>query len=87
MLTSVDDAQSCVTSLKTRNPRNNAVLIGHYRLHDNCVTLVLKRQENKTNITTRRRKRGEVIHDSGEQTFHLVIKAKILHSTKNISTL
>lgn len=75
MLTSTDDAQYCVSSLKNRNPRNNAVLVGHYRLRENSVTLVLKRQETKTNTTSfsnRRRKRNEVIHDSGEQTFHVV---------------
>ena len=74
MLTSTDDAQSCVSSLKNRNPRNTAVLVGHYRLHDNCVTLVLKRQETKSSVavfSNRRRKRGEVVHDSGEQTFHV----------------
>lgn len=75
MLTSTEDAQSCVSSLKTRNPRNNSVLVGHYRLHDNCVSLVLKRQETKTVTTTfsnRRKKHAEPTHDSGEQTFHVV---------------
>ncbi|XP_058799475.1 F-box only protein 9 [Phymastichus coffea] len=74
MLTSTDDAQYCVSSLKNRNPRNTSVLIGHYRLRDNCVSLILKRQETKTNTTNfsnRRRKRNEPIHDSGEQTFHV----------------
>lgn len=75
MLTSTDDAQFCVSSLKSRNPRNNTVLVGHYRLHDNCVSLILKRQEIKTSgaaFSNRRRKRAEPVHDSGEQTFHMV---------------
>lgn len=75
MLTSTEDAQTCVNSLKNRYPRNSSVLVGHYRLHENCVSLVLKRQETKTNTTTfsnRRRKRAEFVHDSGEQTFHVV---------------
>lgn len=74
MLTSTDDAQSCVSSLRSRNPRNTSVLIGHYRLHENCVSLVLRKQETKntTSFSNRRRKRPEVVHDSGEQTFHVV---------------
>lgn len=76
MLTSTEDAQSCVTSLKNRNPRNPSVLVGHYRLRDNCVSLILKRQEIKSsasaNFSNRRRKRNEPVHDSGEQTFHVV---------------
>ncbi|XP_016838278.1 F-box only protein 9 [Nasonia vitripennis] len=86
MLTSTDDAQSCVSSLKSRNPRNNTVLIGHYRLHDNCVSLVLKRQETKTSSATfsnRRRKRGEPVHDSGEQTFHVEFEIQNYHKRPN----
>lgn len=74
MLTSTDDAQNCVNALKYRNPRNLAVLIGHYRLHDNRVTLVMKKQESKSNINHNyKKKKREIVHDSGEQTFHLVI--------------
>lgn len=73
MLTSTDDAQSCVNALKYRNPRNLSVLTGHYRLHDNRVTLVMKKQEIKSNISNNyKKKKREVVHDSGEQTFHLV---------------
>jgi len=71
MLTSTEEAQSCVNSLRNRIPRNPSVLIGHFRLHDNYVTLVLKRQEIKGNNFYRRKKR-EPVHDSGEQTFHIV---------------
>ncbi|XP_054003307.1 F-box only protein 9 [Hylaeus anthracinus] len=70
MLTSTDEAQSCVNSLKNRVPRNPSVLIGHYRLHNNCVTLVLNKQEVKA-INTYRRKKREPIDDSGEQTFQI----------------
>jgi len=72
MLTSTDEAQSCVNSLRNRIPRNPSVLIGHYRLHDNCVTLVLKKQETKGVNFAYRRKKREPVHDSGEQTFHIV---------------
>lgn len=71
MLTSTDEAQSCVNSLKYRTPRNPSVLIGHYRLHDNCVILILKKQEIK-GVNTYRKKKKETMHDSGEQTFHIV---------------
>jgi len=71
MLTSTEEAQICVNSLRNRIPRNPSVLIGHFRLHDNYVTLVLKRQETK-GINFYRRKKREPVHDSGEQTFHIV---------------
>ncbi|XP_015430190.1 PREDICTED: F-box only protein 9 [Dufourea novaeangliae] len=71
MLTSTDEAQSCVNSLRSRVPQNPSVLVGHYRLHDNCVTLILKKQEAKGTTTAYRRKRREPIHNSREQTFHI----------------
>ncbi|XP_011303086.1 F-box only protein 9 [Fopius arisanus] len=71
MLTSTDDAQSCVNLLKSRHPRNPNILIGYYRLHENRVTLVLKKQEIRSNNNVYRKKRKEVVHDSGEQTFHV----------------
>ncbi|XP_043285662.1 F-box only protein 9 [Venturia canescens] len=86
MLTSTDDAQSCVNSLKYRAPKNSSVLIGHYRLHDNCVTLVLKKQIIKgTNVTERtfRRKKREVVHDSGEQSFHVKFEIQNHHKRVN----
>lgn len=72
MLTSTDEAQSCVNSLRSRVPRNSSVLIGHYRLHDNFVTLMMKKQEIKGVSFTYRRNKREPVHDSGEQTFHIV---------------
>lgn len=71
MLTSTDEAQSCVNFLKYRTPRNPSVLIGHYILRDNCVILMLKKQEIK-GVSTYRKKKKETMHDSGEQTFHIV---------------
>ncbi|GAB1866468.1 F-box only protein 9 [Camponotus japonicus] len=71
MLTSTDEPQNCVNSLRNRVPRNTSVLIGHYRLRNNYVTLVLKRQETKGINFTYRRKKREPVHDSGEQTFHI----------------
>lgn len=73
MLTSTDEVQSCVNSMRSRVPRNSSVLIGDYLLHDNYVTLVLKKQESKgVNFNYRRQKKREPVHDSGEQTFHIV---------------
>ncbi|KAK2588306.1 hypothetical protein KPH14_004324 [Odynerus spinipes] len=83
MLTSTDEAQICVNSLKNRVPRNSSVLIGHYRLHDNYVTLVLKRQDTKGNNNTYRKKRREAVHDSGEQTFHVEFEIQNHHKRIN----
>ncbi|XP_071561951.1 F-box only protein 9 isoform X1 [Temnothorax nylanderi] len=82
MLTSTDEAQSCVNSLRNRIPRNPSVLVGHFRLHDNCVTLVLKRQETK-GINFYRRKKREPVHDSGEQTFHIEFEIQNHHRRVN----
>ncbi|XP_015588407.1 F-box only protein 9 isoform X2 [Cephus cinctus] len=71
MLTSAEEMQTCVNSLKNRIPRNSSVLIGHYRLHDDRVTLILKKQETKGSNNAYRKKRREPMHDSGEQTFHV----------------
>lgn len=87
MLTSTDDAQLCVNSLKSRTPRNPTILIGHYRLRDNLVTLILKKQELKTNNNNNnnqyRRKRREFLHDSGEQTFHAEFEIQNHHKKVN----
>lgn len=83
MLTSTDEAQVSVNSLKNRIPRNSSALIGHYRLHDNYVTLVLKRQDTKGNNNTGRKKRREIVHDSGEQTFHVEFEIQNHHRRIN----
>ncbi|XP_014478982.1 PREDICTED: F-box only protein 9 isoform X1 [Dinoponera quadriceps] len=83
MLTSTDEAQSCVNSLRSRIPRNSSVLVGHYRLHDNFVTLVLKKQETKVVNFTYRRNKREPVHDSGEQTFHIEFEIQNHHRRMN----
>ncbi|XP_029161839.1 F-box only protein 9 isoform X3 [Nylanderia fulva] len=83
MLTSTDEAQNCVNFLRNRIPRNTSVLIGHYRLHDNYVTLVLKRQEAKGINFAYRRKKREAVHDSGEQTFHIEFEIQNHHRRVN----
>ncbi|XP_076241096.1 F-box only protein 9 [Calliopsis andreniformis] len=82
MLTSTDEAQNCVNSLRYRTPRNSSILVGHYRLHDNYVTLVLKKQE-VNGINTYRRKKRESMHDSGEQTFHIEFEIQDHHKRLN----
>ncbi|EZA48079.1 F-box only protein 9 [Ooceraea biroi] len=83
MLTSTDEVQICVNSLRHRVPRNPSVLIGHYRLHDNCITLVLKKQEIKGLNFAYRRKKREPVHDSGEQTFHIEFEIQSHHRRVN----
>lgn len=83
MLTSTDEAQNCVNLLKYRTPRNPSILIGHYRLHENCVSLMLKKQEVKGITNTYRRKKREPVHDSGEQTFHIEFEIQDYHRRMN----
>ncbi|XP_043260971.1 F-box only protein 9 isoform X1 [Colletes gigas] len=70
MLTSTDEPQNCVNSLKTCTPRNPSVIIGQYRLHGNCVILVFKQQKAKE-FNDYSRKKREPVHDLGEQTFRI----------------
>lgn len=72
MLTSTDEAQACVNAMKSRIPRNPSVLVGHYRLHDNFVTVVLKKQETKSVAVARKKKR----EPTREQTFHIEFEIK-----------
>lgn len=73
MLTSTDDMQSCVNSLKYREPRNTSVLIGHYKLHENTATLVLRKPENKVNHSNLYwKRRRERLTDKGVRTFRVV---------------
>ncbi|XP_012283063.1 F-box only protein 9 [Orussus abietinus] len=83
MLTSTDEAQTCVNSLKYRTPRNISVLVGHCRLHDNYVTLILKKQETKGSNNVYRRKRREPMQDGGEQTFHIEFEIQNHHKRVN----
>ncbi|KAK0173397.1 hypothetical protein PV328_006603 [Microctonus aethiopoides] len=84
MLTSTDDMQGCVNSLKYREPRNTSVLIGHYKLHENTVTLVLKKPENKvnhSNIYWKRRR--ERLSDKGVRTFRVEFDIQNYHKRAN----
>lgn len=83
MLTATDEPQTCVNYLKYRTPRNPSILIGHYRLHDNYVSLVLKKQEVKGNNIAYRRKKREPVRDSGEQTFHIEFEIQDYHRRLN----
>lgn len=74
MLTTAEEPVHCVSQLKHRNVKSPSILIGHYRLKDDKVTLVVHRQEafkNNNQLYKRNRKRDNM-HDPGEQTFHMV---------------
>ena len=75
MLTTPDDPVSSLGHLRFRTPKNSAVLSGHYRLHEDHVVLVLRRQDSALKMTVNNRYRGrrrEGAQDLSEQTFHLV---------------
>ncbi len=77
MLTTPEDPPVSLKELKHRNPRNTTVLRGHYRLHDDYVTIVLKREPEKSSATNNKirnqKRRGEALRtEPSEQTFHLV---------------
>lgn len=71
MLTTPEEPISMVGQLRHRIPRNTGVLVGHYRLWNNCVTLLVQRQDRRNTKLRARRKDGEYV-DFGEQTFHMV---------------
>lgn len=76
MVTTPDDPSVTLKELKYRHPRNTSVLHGHYRLHDDHVIIVLKRQAEKTsnsnNSRSKKRKDANMWSEPCEQTFHLV---------------
>ncbi|KAK3921549.1 F-box only protein 9 [Frankliniella fusca] len=78
MLTTPEDPPVSLKELKHRNPRNSTVLRGHYRLHDDHVTIVLKREPEKgsgTNNKIRNKRRGDALwNEPSEQTFHLELQ-------------
>ena len=75
MLTTPDDPVSSLGQLRYRAPKNSAVLSGHYRLIDDHVVIVLRRQDTTSTKTVNNRYRGrrrENLQELGEQTFHMV---------------
>lgn len=77
MLTTPDDPSVSLKELKYRHPRNSSVLHGHFRLLDDHVIVVLKRQTDKTsnNINKNRSKKrrdATLWSEPSEQTFHVV---------------
>jgi len=77
MLTTPDDPLSSLGHLRFRTTKNPAVLSGHYRLHEDHVVLVLRRQDSALKMTVNNRYRGrrrEGAQDLGEQTFHLELQ-------------
>ncbi|KAJ9584370.1 hypothetical protein L9F63_021281, partial [Diploptera punctata] len=77
MLTTPDDPLSSLGQLRYRIPKNTAVLSGHYRLVDDRVVLVLRRQDTTSTKTVNNRYRGrrrETLQELGEQTFHLELQ-------------
>ncbi|XP_034250568.1 F-box only protein 9 isoform X2 [Thrips palmi] len=79
MLTTPDDPSISLKELKHRQPRNSSVLHGHFRLHDDHVIIVLKRQADKTsgnNNKNRSKKRRDstLWSEPSEQTFHLELQ-------------
>ncbi|XP_069700146.1 F-box only protein 9 isoform X2 [Periplaneta americana] len=77
MLTTPDDPLSSLGQLRYRNPKNAAVLSGHYRLLEDRVILVLRRQDSSVKMANNNRYRGrrrEGSQDLGEQTFHLELQ-------------
>lgn len=83
MLTSAEEPNQCVGTLRYRNPKHIAVLMGHYRLRDNTVTVLVQRQETKmSSISYRRGKRRE-IPEYSEQSFQLKLQIQN-HKRKHV---
>lgn len=87
MLTTSDDPAVSVRELKHRNPRNSTVLRGHYRLHDDRVTIFLKREPDKVtgnNKTRNRKGRDSLWTEPCEQTFHLELQTASYRSHRHV---
>lgn len=73
MLTTAEEPAHSVALLKGRNTKNPSILVGHYRLKDDRVTLVVHRQDNhRSNQNFKRNRRRDNLHEPAEQSFHMV---------------
>ena len=67
MLTSSEDPQNCVSKLKSRNPHQNEILKGHYRLIEDTVIIVIQRLRSAPVQGSSKRK----LVTEAPQTFYL----------------
>ncbi|XP_054268846.1 F-box only protein 9 [Macrosteles quadrilineatus] len=67
MLTTAEEPMSCLSLLKARQARHPAVMIGHYRLCDDRVTLTVQKQETGGPQKYKQRRNN----NTQEHTFHL----------------
>lgn len=77
VLTSSDEPAQCVGQMKYRNARS-PVLKGYYRLKDDRVTLIVQRDGDdniKKSTFKSSNKRRDNLHESAEQTFHMVFRS------------
>lgn len=80
MMTTPEEPLSCLGLLKTRHARHPAVMKGHYRLHDDHVTLVLQKQDQTVNSKYRSRRQN----NTNEHTFHLELQILSYRSRINM---
>lgn len=75
MMTTPDQPVPILNLLKRRDVRHPSVLVGHYRMCDDKITLVLRRQEflNANNNKYRNKRNNNVVNmEMVEQSFHIV---------------
>ncbi|KAG4067087.1 hypothetical protein HA402_000078 [Bradysia odoriphaga] len=77
MMTTADEPAQAVGKLKSRNTRND-VLKGHYRLHDDVVVIVLKRNRTAQHQYMKQSRRGSVIDDSASSSQSFYLELNIL---------
>lgn len=91
MLTTSDDPSVSLRELKYRRPRNSTVLRGHYRLHEDRVSILLKRETDKTNAANNRvrsnKRKDAVWSEPSEQTFHLELQIASNRSRRHVQLL
>lgn len=71
MLTTPEEPLLSVKHLRYRNSNHPGILVGHYRLWNNTVTLLVQRQDRKK-FKAKNRRRDYSVDDCSDQTFHLV---------------
>ena len=84
MLTTADDPQQSLPLLRYRKPKNNNVLVGHYRINGQTISIVLKRDYvSESSQLTRKYKNKSRDKSMSTQTFNISLDVKTVKKRRN----
>lgn len=81
MMTSAEDPMISVNKLKQKNTIRNDILTGQYRLHNNIISIILKRSKPLQKFDNHRNRRANIL-DSGDSNMHTFYIEMEIQSSK-----